>query len=41
MFRRVYRITTELRQRVDDTIVDEGIEAKIKKCQRENDRCTA
>ena len=31
--------TTERQQLIDETTEDEVIEAKIKECQRENDRC--
>jgi hypothetical protein len=39
MFRRVDKTTTERRQLIDDTNIDEVIETKIKECQRENGRC--
>tara|TARA_B100000745_G_C20061469_1_gene362213 strand:- start:308 stop:610 length:303 start_codon:yes stop_codon:yes gene_type:complete len=39
MFGQVDKIKTEHRQLVDSMHNEEVIEAKIKECQRENDRC--
>ena len=39
MFKRLHKTSTERRQLIDDTNIDEVIETKIKECQRENGRC--
>jgi hypothetical protein len=39
MFKRLHKTSTERRQLIDDTNIDEVIETKIKACQRENGRC--
>ncbi len=39
MFKRLDKTTTEHRQLIDNTNIDEVIEIKIKECQRENGRC--